>query len=186
MRERRLWLASLAGAVWLAHAVEVVWRGSPVELLWMCNVAGLLLTIGCALWRSSWVAVALSFLVLGTPLWLGDLLAGGELYPTSIGSHLGGIAIGVVASRRMGWDRHAWWRAELSLLGLVLTTRWLFPAAEDGNVNLAFRVWPGWEAMFTSYPPYFAFLFVACGAVFVAVHLAATRWLTTPVLSPAE
>jgi len=168
-------LAVLAVLVWGAHAMEVLVRGRPVELLWMCNVAGLVLAIGCAMRRAELVGIATSFLALGTPLWIGDLLAGGELYPTSVFSHWGGLAIGAAASRELGWDRHAWWRSTLSLLTLVIVTRQV-PSAGAGNVNLAFSVWPGWEDLFPTYPSYFVFLFLACTAVFIAVTTLA-RWL---------
>lgn len=168
-------LTALAALVWTLHAIEVLARGRPVELLWMCNVAGLVLVLGCALARARIVGVALSWLALGTPLWIGDLAAGGELYPTSLFSHWGGIAIGVAAIRALGWDRRTWWSSSAALLTLVLLTR-LVPAAEPGNLNLAFRVWPGWERAFASYPPYFAFLFVFDTAVFYGVHRVAMRF----------
>ena len=50
----------------------------------------------------------------------------------------------------------------LAFLGLLLLTRLLTP--REDNVNLAFRVAPGWEALFPSYPLYLLLL-VGVGAL---------------------
>jgi hypothetical protein len=49
-----------------------------------------------------------------------------------------------------------------------LLARWLTPA--EPNVNLAHRVWEGWEWMFPSYPWYVVMIYSVAIAVFAAIE----------------
>jgi hypothetical protein len=166
-------LGLLAVAFSFAHAAEVLFRGAWSDLLWLCNIASLLLAAGC-LWPAPALnAVGVSWLFFGVWLWLLDLLTGGELMPTSILTHVGSPVVGVLAARRLGWPRGAWWKAVAGEGLLIALTRLLTP--EAANVNLAFRVWQGWEERFPNHTRYLALLLASTGAVYFVIELLALR-----------
>jgi hypothetical protein len=72
-------------------------------------------------------------------MWLAGLATGGEFYPTSILTHFGGLAVGIVGLRQLGGLRDDWWKAYVLVVVLLFLSRLLTPAAM--NVNFAFRTW---------------------------------------------
>lgn len=152
------------------HGWHYIARRQEANLLWFCHVAAL--AVGIALLVRSPTLNALGFLWLciGTPCWLLDLAAGGELFLGSTMTHVVGLAAGLVGLRRLGLPPGAWWKALLALAAMYALTRAVTPPAE--NVNLAFAVWPGWESWFPSYPLYILFLTAVSAAVFGAVSWA--------------
>jgi hypothetical protein len=95
------------------------------------------------------------------------MLDGGEIIPSSFLSHLGGLALGVLAVRRLGWAPGAWWMALAGQVAMLLVSRVVTPA--ERNINLAFRVWEGWEDWFPSYALYFYTLLALSGAGYLAL-----------------
>jgi hypothetical protein len=149
---RRPGLALVALACFVAHSTYYLLTGSASEMLWACNVASLSIAVGCG-FGSPWpVASGLLWLLLGTPIWLVYLAAGGELCVTSLGIHLLAPLVGLRALTQLGWPLGSWFRASLLLLALVLLSRLL--GEPNTNVNLAFRVWDGWEALFATHHHY--------------------------------
>lgn len=170
-RRNRALLAAAAFTAWAVH-VLVMWLrydAQPHELLWACHLAPLILAVGCALGSARITSVAVTWTAIGAPLWLGNLLAAGELpeaTPTLV--HVGTLALAIAAVRTLGWDHGAWWRASLAIYALAALTR-LVPAAERDDVNLVFRVWPGLEEVFPEYASFFAFGVVSIPIVFWVV-----------------
>ena len=58
--------------------------------------------------------------------------------------------------------------AVLLLAACQLLARWLTPA--EPNVNLAHRVWEGWEWMFPSHPWYVVMIYAVAIAVFAGIE----------------
>ncbi len=169
-------LGALGIAGFVVHAAFHVRRGRASEVLWACHVGALLAAIG-ALSHSGWlVAVGACWLSYGVPLWIADVASGGELLVTSLGTHLVGPVVAVLALRELGWPAGAWAAAWLGSLALLALSRAITsPAA---NVNLVFRVAEGWERRFRRHRLYLAGLWLASGAVYfvverIARHLAA-------------
>ena len=77
--------------------------------------------------------------------------------PTAALTHIGALVLGIYGVRILGWPRGAAWKAAAAYLALWAVTRLATPAS--ANINLAFRVYPGWESRFPSYPLYFGTLF---------------------------
>jgi hypothetical protein len=158
-------MRSLGIAALACYAIHVgfhLYRGRFADALWGCHVASLLIAAGAFSQRATLAAIGVLWLCFGNPIWMLDLVTGGELLPTSIFTHVCGFIIGVLVLRRLGVPRHAWWKAALAFLGLLAATRLFTPRA--ANVNLAFAVAPGWETTFPSYPLYLLLL-VSAGAV---------------------
>jgi len=164
-----------AGLCFLFYGAHAAWyaaHGRPLaNLLWACHLGTLLVGGGLLFSSAATNAVGVLWLCLGIPLWILDLRAGGELVPTSILTHLGGLAIGAWGVRRLGFPAYAALPAVAGLLALNLVSRQVTPPAE--NVNLAFAVWHGWEGYFPSHPLYIATLLAGSAVAFA---------LLTPVL----
>jgi hypothetical protein len=155
------WLGCVALACFAVHGGYHVLHHEAHDLLWACNTACFLIGVSCLLSARTGVAIGLSWLSWGIPMWCLDLATGGAMIPTSPLTHLGGFTVGALAVRRLGWPPDTWWRATIALILLSRITRLLTP--RSANVNLAFSVQAGWEQYFPSYGVYFA-LIVALGA----------------------
>ncbi len=172
-------LGLLPLAFYLVHPFRLyVLRGSPAEALWFCQVANLLLAAGMFFVWPRVVGVAALWLLVGTSIWAVDLAAGGELLPTSLLPHLGGTGLAVYAVRTLGFPKRTWLVAAASMLALQWITRCLTPP--EPNVNLAFRVWHGWENVFPSYLPYLAMIYTIALASFFGLEYLFRR--TSPTI----
>jgi len=127
-------------ALYAVHAARHATLRQPEHLLWLCNVAAVAVGGGLLLGRPMLNAIGVLWLIVGDPLWLVDLIRGGELLPTSLLTHGAGLVLGLVGLRRLGLPSGAWWRAVLAGLVLLAVTRALTPAAAD--VNLVYTFWP--------------------------------------------
>lgn len=151
--KRALWVHALcAAAIYGYGAYAHIARGEAPDLLWLCNVAPLVLALGCALGRARLIATSICWLGFGTPMWLIDLFGGGSWMLASLTTHLGGLLVGLFAVRQLGWPRRSWLTAVAAHVGVLGLTRLLTPP--KFNVNLVFGVWPGWETLFPSHLVY--------------------------------
>ena len=150
-------------------------RGHPEDLSWACHLGTLLVAAGFFLRTPTANAIGFFWLVVGSACWVMDLAAGAELIPTSTLTHGVGLALAIVGLRAFGLPRAAWWQAMVTFVALQQLTRWTTPP--EANVNVAFRVWAGWERTFPSYPTYMAMLWAIGLATFFVVSAAARRLL---------
>lgn len=157
------------------HGGQHLVRGHPEDLLWACHLGAVLVGVGLLIRSATLNAVGFLWLCMGTTLWVIDLAGGGEFIPTSLLTHVGGLAVGGVGVVGLGMPRHAWWKAILAFLILQQLSRWLTPA--ETNVNLAFRVASGWEDVFASHLAYLALLVAVGAAAFFGIERAARQIL---------
>lgn len=121
------------------HASVHLLRSNPEQLLWACHVADIVVGLGMV-FRSRWMtATGTLILLVGLPVWLFGLSAGGEFLPTSLLTHVGGLVIGTAGTVALGGVHRDACKALALIAGLLLVCH-LFtgPAA---NVNLAHRPW---------------------------------------------
>lgn len=156
-------LGGLALACWSIHATNHVLRGTPYDLFWACNVATLLVAGASFSGRAALATIATSWLAFGTPIWLLDLATGASMIRTSVFPHFGGLVLGILAVRRLGWPRGAWRASVAASAVLLVLTRLLTPAAL--NVNVAFRIHAGWETQFRSHLVFTFALLLASGSL---------------------
>jgi hypothetical protein len=178
---RRRLLHGLALVGWLTllvHGGGHVLRGTAHDLFWVCNVAPVLLAIGCHLAAATPVAIAALWLSFGTPMWILDLATGANAIPTSFLPHLVCPGAACLAVRELGLPSRAWLRATAALLVLAGLTRLATPP--EANVNLAFSVWKGWEALFPRFDVYFAVVVGGSALTFFAVERALGRFVVRP------
>ena len=91
-------------------------------------VLGLLLGIGLL------PALGFAFAAgCGLPFWLLELASGGEFAPTSLLTHVLGLALGLVALAWAGLPGGVWWKALLAVALLQEFCRWATPAASPST-----------------------------------------------------
>ncbi len=98
------------------------------------------------------------------------VLYGGELLLTSPLTHVGGLVLGAIGVRILGFPKQMWWKAVLGPAGLHILCRWVTP--EQKNVNLAFAIWAGCESLFPSHLAYLSTVTALCLVVFAGVEFA--------------
>ena len=126
------------------------WRvGGMGNLLWMCNVGNVLLAIGLLSGRRELIRATAIWTIPGLALWLRYVVGHYETFLSSVFVHVGALAVGLIAVRIVRMDRIAWAYAFVWYLILQVAARWI--TNPELNVNLAFRVQPGWEQWFSSY-----------------------------------
>ncbi|NUM54299.1 MAG: hypothetical protein HUU46_11695 [Candidatus Hydrogenedentes bacterium] len=153
-RARLLGVAALAG--YAVHAMYHVSRGEPEHAIWVCHLAAAFVGVGLLAGTQLLLSVGALHLALGTPLWLFDLSQGGEFLPTSLGTHVLGLAIGLWSIWRFGIYRGAWWIAAAIMLALIVLSRLITPARS--NVNLAFATPNGMDRYISSHLAYLAIM----------------------------
>jgi len=158
-------LSVVAFLCYAIHATVHLRRGTPHDLLWACNVAVLLVGFGLLLRNATLNAIGLLWSCFGMSLWFLDLATGGEFMLTSVLTHFSSFALGIAGVRALGMPRYAAMKALGAFAVLWMVCRAVTPPA--ANVNLAFRVHPGWEAYFATYPLYIASLLVTAAVVFM-------------------
>ena len=161
-------MGALALAFAVFNAVSILLHRDPADLLWACHVACTLVALGLLSGRPLPNTIGVLWLSVGVPLWLLDLAGGGQLHPTSVLTHLGGLLLGIAGIRALGLPRHAWAKAILALALLGLVCRLGTPA--HANVNLVHAIHPGWGPLFPSYPVYALCVFSLCGLAFLAAE----------------
>ncbi len=172
-RQKLVVLGARALLCYVIHSGYHVLFGIPADALWTCNIGTLLVALGALFCRPMPIAIGVSWIAFGNPLWLLDIATGAAFLPTSLLTHVGGLLLGVFAIRELGWPKGVWWRAVLGNWALILLTHFVTPATD--NVNLAFRVQDGWEHIFPGYLVYMAFLSAVGALVFLLVDWIARR-----------
>jgi len=167
------WLGALALLLLAFHFADHLRRGELGDLLWLSNAATLALAAGCALRRPSLVAVAMLWLCASAILWTADVWVAGSPVDSAVLTHLGSLAVSILAVRALGVPPRSWLRATGGLVLLVAASRLLTAPAR--NVNLAFAVAPGWEGRFAGHGLYLALLLVFATGLFFVVEQAAVR-----------
>jgi hypothetical protein len=149
------------------------WRyGGMGNLLWICNVGNVLLGAGLLLGHRRLIRAAAIWTIPGLGIWIRYVLLASGFYFSTTLAHVGGIAVGLIALSRVRVDRFAWVYAFTWSLVTQLAARLL--TSPDLNVNLAHRIQPGWENIFSSY---WKFWLVLAGAT------ALVLWIIGKLLS---
>lgn len=149
------------------------WRvGGMGYLLYMCNVGNLLLAIGLFLNRREMIRAAAIWTIPGLGIWIRYVVLEYDYVFSSFLAHVGGIVVGLIVLRTVRMDRIAWLYAFTWYLIAQIAAR-LFTAPEL-NVNVAFRIQPGWELTFSSYWKFW---------IVMTAVVAASLWVIGKVLS---
>ncbi|MDZ4860482.1 MAG: hypothetical protein SGI88_16015 [Candidatus Hydrogenedentes bacterium] len=168
-------LGAIALSFYAIHASYHVFHGKPENSLWACHLGAAIVGVGFLISSPTTSGIGTLFLAMGTPLWLLDLAAGAEFFPTSCLTHVGGLVIGLYGATRLGVPRGVWWKALITLAVLIGLSRLLTPAS--ANVNVAFAVQRGCESFFHSHATFLAIIMFLAGGFFFIIEHALRRWL---------
>lgn len=157
-------LGAAAVAGYAIHGAAQVRRGEPDNLLWTCHLGAVLVGAGLIAGEPLPVAVGVEWLVLGNLLWAVELRLGGEFLPTSLLTHVLGLAAGLAGVRSLGVPARSWTAAVAGLV-LLFAVTWLVVPVRS-RVNLVHGIRAGLERyVLGSYPLYLAAVFALCLAV---------------------
>jgi hypothetical protein len=175
---RRRLLGLFALSFFILHGLYYLRHGGLSHMLWMCNIGNLLLAIGLFFDQAIPVRVAVFWLIPGVFLWFYFMaLQGGFLF-TSMISHLGGLAVGIMALRRVGVTRATWLYALLWYLLVQQICRLATPA--EPNVNVAHNVFEGWETIFRTYWQFWIATTTTTGIGLWILEIALLKLLSPP------
>lgn len=160
----------VAAGCWAVHAAVHVRRGTAAEMWWGCHLGALIIGAGMIAGAPLAVAVGVCWLCFGNVLWAVDLARGGEFMPTAMLTHWGGLAIGLYGVRTLGVPRGTWAVAAAAHALLVAFSR--VATRPELNVNLAHRVWPGFERAFPSHRVYLVAVWASGTAVYAVTQAA--------------
>lgn len=171
--ELRFRLLGLLPLIFFLFQTIHYWRfGGMGNLWWICNMGNVLLGVGLLIGHRELIRAAAIWTIPGLAIWVKYVLLASGFYFSTTLAHVGGIAVGLIALRRVGMNRTAWlyafaWSFLTQVAARVLTSPEL-------NVNLAHRIQPGWENVFSSYWKFWLVL---------AVLTAAVLWIIGKLLS---
>ncbi|HBP17112.1 MAG TPA: hypothetical protein DEA08_04855 [Planctomycetes bacterium] len=172
------WWGLIAYAFYALHAIYFLAHDRPGNLLWGCHMACLGVGTGLLLRSPVFNGLGVLSLVFGTPLWVLDFMTGGEFLPTSMGTHLGGLALGIAGVRSLGIPRFTWLKL-VALTALLMTLSRVVPPAALENVNLCMGPPKGWEDELPGYPVFGAIVLGGAAAQFLLAELV-LRWFFVP------
>ncbi|MBL4845732.1 MAG: 1-acyl-sn-glycerol-3-phosphate acyltransferase [Planctomycetes bacterium] len=171
------WWGLVAYAFYALHAGYFLAHGRPSDLLWGCHMATLGIGTGLLFRSPVFNGLGVLSLVFGTPLWILDFATGGEFFLTSMGTHLGGLALGIAGVRSLGLPRFTWAKLVALTAFLMWISFLLTPAS--ANINLCQGPPTGWEDKFPSYPLFGVIVLGAAALQFFLAELA-LRWFFQP------
>jgi len=147
------------------------WRINELgTMLWMCNTGNLVLALGLFFEKPVWIRIAVMWMVPGLMVWIVYVLLPWGIFLSSILAHVGGLAVGLIALRRVRMDRTAWLYALVWYFVMQLLSRLFTPVAL--NVNVAHNVQAGWEQTFNSYWKFWIVLAMIAVAQLMLLNLA--------------
>ena len=167
-------MGALCFLCWLAHALVHVRRSTAHDLVWGCNLGALFIATGLLFVEPALLAIGTFWLGAGTPLWLMDLLFGGEWLWTSLLTHGVVFSLGVRHAIRGGLIEGAWWRALLAGALLQQCSRWL--THWSLNVNVSWGIYPPMRRYFSDFSKYWTATFIYLALLYFALDRL-LRWL---------
>jgi hypothetical protein len=102
-------------------------------------------------------------------VWIVYVLLPWGIFLSSVLAHVGGLAVGLVALRRVRMDRRSWIYALLWYFVMQLLSR--FFTAGALNVNVAHTVDPKWQHVFSSYWTFWSVLALIAVAQLALINL---------------
>jgi hypothetical protein len=156
------------------------WRvGGMGNLLWMCDIGNLLLAIGLFLGHRETIRVSAIWAIAGLPVWIWYVLLNHSSFFSSVLVHVGSLIVALIALRRVRMNRLAWVYAFVWYLIVQVAAR--FFTAPELNVNVAFRIQPGWEQGFRSYWKFWIVMSaVVAACLWVIGKILRLIWPSTP------
>lgn len=126
------------------------WRdGSLGNMLWMCNIGNLIMALALFAGSKQMIRATALWTIPGLVIWVVFVIVPYGFVISSFFAHVGGFVVAMIVLRTVRVDRRAWLFAFGWYLLMQLVSR--LATAADLNVNVAYRIQPGWDSAFSSY-----------------------------------
>ena len=136
----------------------------------MCNIGNLLLAIGIFLEHRELIRATAIWTVAGLAIWFWYVWLSGSTNWSSTLAHVGGLIVAMLVLKRVRMDRIAWVYAFVWYLFMQIVSRTI--TSPDLNVNVVFKIQPGWESLFGSFWKFWLVMTIATGLVLWLLGLA--------------
>ncbi len=166
-------LPLLATLAW--HVAHTVRYSNPQYLFFVCYAANALLCIGIFCRSALFVGAGFGWLLIAFPLWLYDAIRTSDWEPSCTMFHLIGLVVGAAAVRNYRLPKHTWAFSLALAVCLQLGAR-LF-TDESLNVNSAFRIYDGWEGVYSNYAVFYLSTLAVFGLTFAGLTHLNNRYL---------
>ncbi len=163
----------LLALVW--HGLYTVFVLSPDYLLFVCYTANLLLGVGILIRSGLLIGAGYGWILLGFPLWLYDMIRTWEWDVSGIVFHTCGLLVGGMALRGYRIPKYTWFVALCIAVSLQVLARFFTDPLL--NVNAAFRVYDGWDGLFSDYRLYTLVMLVGFGLFFAVATVLSNRFV---------
>jgi hypothetical protein len=132
-------------------------------MLWMCNIGNLVLALGLFLMNVPLIRVSVIWMIPGFVVWaIYVVWAWGAFFSSTL-AHVGGLAVGIIALKKVGMDSRSWFYAFVWYIAMQVISRVFTPA--NLNVNIAHSIDPAWQRTFNSYWKFWLVLTLATAGV---------------------
>ncbi len=146
------------------HSLYISLTLSPQFLFFVCYPANLILIIGIVFQFPLLVSVGFGWTLVAFPLWAYSAYLTGDCEISCMLFHVTGLLVGCLAVRYYSFPRFTWLVAVLFALFMQILSR--FFTDEEYNINASYRVYDGWEGVFSNYTLYVIIMFVGFGIFF--------------------
>ena len=180
--ELSLWfrvLGVLPVGFFLGQAIHY-WRIDQLgHMLWMCNIGNLVLALGLFLNQPILIRVAVIWSIPGLVVWFRYVVMGWGAFASSALVHVGGLIVGLIALKQARVDRKTWLYAFAWYLVLQVVSRLVTPV--EMNVNVAHKVYNGWQQVFSAYWKFWLVMTLVVAAVLWLLGLVLRKLWPAPV-----
>lgn len=159
-----------------AQAVHYWKIGQLGHMLWMCNIGNLLLAVGLFFAQATLIRAAVLWMIPGLLVWLLYVVLAWGVFFSSTMAHVGGLAVSLVAVRKIGMTRSGWLYGLSWFFVMQLLSRFLTPV--EFNVNVSQTIQEGWQQTFSSYWSFWLVLALLAAAIMWVLGKA--LWMVWP------
>lgn len=172
----------IAAVVW--HAAHTVICLDVQYLLFVCYTSNLLLGIGILTGSGLLVGTGFGWTLIALPLWFHYAILQNDWEPSGIVFHVCGPIVGAMAVRHHRLPKHTCVFA--MAVGAILQALARLFTDEALNINAAFRVYDGWEGLFSNYLAYSLAMLVGFGTFFVFLTFIGNRYIYNEKVADAN
>lgn len=173
IRKNRWWgVLPLLVLAW--HSMYITMTSSSDYLFFVCYPANLFLVIGIFFRIGLLIGVGFGWVMIGFPLWFYSAFLTGEWELSCILFHVTGVLVGFMTLKHYVFPKATWLAAVLLAVIMQILAR-LF-TDEKLNINAAFRVYEGWEGVFSNYTVYMIFMLLGFAVYFFVFTTVSNRF----------
>ena len=161
------WWALLPSVSLIWHSIYTVKYLHPHYLFFVCYSANLFLILGILFRSALLLGTGFGWSLIGFPLWFYAAYLNSDWEISAICFHLFATIVGAMAMRSFRLPKHTFLFAILIAFVLQFAARCF--TDESLNINAAFRVYEGWEGLFSNYSIYTIVMLIGFGAFFYSL-----------------